>query len=165
MKCAHLTQSVSTLGGGISEVVRALSKAQEEAGDEPKVLSVNDPGGAIGPWPAGALDLLDSRKFPGMQFIPNLDKTLDRSMPDVLHTHGLWTYLSIAVPRWAKRHNRPYIVSPHGMLDVWALNRSRAKKRIASTLYERRHLSRASCLHALCQSCLLYTSPSPRDRG
>jgi len=152
MTPAHLTQSVSTLGGGISEAVRALSKAQELAGDMPKVLSVKDQGGSISPWPAGAPDLLDSRKFPGMQVIPDLDKALDRSMPDVLHTHGLWSYLSIAVPRWAKTHHCPYIVSPHGMLDVWALNRSWAKKRIASTLYERRHLGRASCLHALCQS-------------
>ena len=33
MNCTHLTQAVSTSGGGISEVVRALTMAQQDAGD------------------------------------------------------------------------------------------------------------------------------------
>ena len=46
----------------------------------------------------------------------------------------------------------PYIVSPHGMLDSWALENSQLKKKVAAALYERRHLKRAACLHALCAS-------------
>ncbi|BDS07654.1 poly(glycerol-phosphate) alpha-glucosyltransferase [Oceaniferula spumae] len=152
MNCLHLTQSVSTLGGGISEVVRALSFAQTDAGLSTKVLSVRDQGDPISPWPNGSPRLLESRKFPGMQVIPGLNTAMDSSSPNVIHTHGLWTYLSVAVPRWAKRYGRPYVVSPHGMLDAWALNRSRTKKQLASILYERRHLAGAACLHALCQS-------------
>jgi len=38
------------------------------------------------------------------------------------------------------------------MLDSWALENSRLKKKVASALYERRHLKRAACLHALCAS-------------
>ena len=41
------------------------------------------------------------------------------------------------------------MVSPHGMLDPWALNNSRWKKRISASLYENRHLRGATCLHAL----------------
>jgi glycosyltransferase involved in cell wall biosynthesis len=40
-------------------------------------------------------------------------------------------------------------VSPHGMLDPWALENSRWKKRAAAALYENRHLRGAACLHAL----------------
>jgi poly(glycerol-phosphate) alpha-glucosyltransferase len=36
------------------------------------------------------------------------------------------------------------------MLDPWALRNSAWKKRLASVLFERTHLRRASCLHALC---------------
>ena len=36
------------------------------------------------------------------------------------------------------------------MLDEWALNHSKLKKRLAARLFENRHLKGASCLHALC---------------
>ena len=152
MKVTHLTQAVSTSGGGISEVVRALSIAQQDAGDQPRVLSVEDDGVAISPWPAGSPEFLSACHFPGMIVLPGMDERLDQINPEVLHTHGLWTYLSIGVPRWARKHDRPYIVSPHGMLDSWALDNSRLKKKVAVALYERRHLRRAACLHALCRS-------------
>ena len=152
MNCTHLTQAVSTSGGGISEVVRALTVAQVQAGDSPRVLSIEDDGEAIGPWPAGSPDFLSACHFPGMIVLPDMDERLDQINPQVLHTHGIWTYLSIGVPRWARKHNCPYIVSPHGMLDSWALENSRLKKKVAAALYERRHLKRAACLHALCAS-------------
>ena len=152
MNCTHLTQAVSTSGGGISEVVRALSSAQRDAGDSPRVLSIEDDGEAIGPWPAGSPEFLSACHFPGMIVLPDMDERLDQINPQVLHTHGIWTYLSIGVPRWARKHNCPYIVSPHGMLDSWALENSRLKKKVAAALYERRHLKRAACLHALCAS-------------
>ena len=152
MKITHLTQSVSTAGGGISEAVRSLSMAQVQGGDTARVLSVQDGGEAIGPWPEGSPEFLAATHLPGMIALPDLTQRLDTIVPDVLHTQGLWTYLSIGVPRWAKRNNRPYIVSPHGMLDKWALNHSRWKKRVAAALYEKRHLYGASCLHALCAS-------------
>ena len=152
MKVTHLTQAVSTSGGGISEVVRALSSAQRDAGDSPKVLSIEDDGEAIGPWPEGSPEFLATCHFPGMILMPDLDERLDEIKPQVLHTHGIWTYLSIGVPRWARRNHKPYVVSPHGMLDSWALNNSKLKKKLAGLLYERRHLRGASCLHALCAS-------------
>ena len=152
MNCTHLTQAVSTSGGGISEVVRALSMAQQDAGDQPRVLSVEDDGEAIAPWPTGSPEFLSACHFPGMIVLPDMDERLDQINPEVLHTHGIWTYLSIGVPRWARKHDRPYIVSPHGMLDEWALGNSKTKKMLAAALYERRHLRRAACLHALCAS-------------
>ena len=152
MNFTHLTQAVSTSGGGISEVLRALSSAQKDAGDSPKVLSIEDDGEAIEPWPQGSPEFLAACHFPGMILMPDLDERLDQIKPQVLHTHGIWTYLSIGVPRWSRKNHKPYIVSPHGMLDAWALDNSKIKKKLAAALYERRHLRGAACLHALCQS-------------
>jgi glycosyltransferase involved in cell wall biosynthesis len=152
MNFTHLTQAVSTSGGGISEVLRALSSAQKDAGDFPKVLSIEDDGEAIEPWPQGSPEFLAACHFPGMILMPDLDERLDQINPQVLHTHGIWTYLSIGVPRWSRKNHKPYIVSPHGMLDAWALDNSKIKKKLAAALYERRHLRGAACLHALCQS-------------
>jgi glycosyltransferase involved in cell wall biosynthesis len=152
MNFTHLTQAVSTSGGGISEVLRALSSAQKDAGDFPKVLSIEDDGEAIEPWPQGSPEFLAACHFPGMILMPDLDERLDQINPQVLHTHGIWTYISIGVPRWSRKNHKPYIVSPHGMLDAWALDNSKIKKKLAAALYERRHLRGAACLHALCQS-------------
>jgi glycosyltransferase involved in cell wall biosynthesis len=152
MNFTHLTQAVSTSGGGISEVLRALSSAQKDAGDFPKVLSIEDDGEAIEPWPQGSPEFLAACHFPGMILMPDLDERLDQINPQVLHTHGIWTYLSIGIPRWSRKNHKPYIVSPHGMLDAWALDNSKIKKKLAAALYERRHLRGAACLHALCQS-------------
>lgn len=46
----------------------------------------------------------------------------------------------------------PYVVTPHGMLDPWALAHRRWKKRLAGLAFETRHLRGAACLHALCVS-------------
>lgn len=152
MRISHLSQSVSTLGGGISEAIRALAMAQESVGADVSVMSVRDAGGDLAPWPQGEPIWLRHQKLPGMLRLPDLSEKLDKADPDITHVHGLWTWLSVGVPRWAARRKRPAIVSPHGMLDAWALNQSRWKKRIARAAFERQHLESAACLHALCQS-------------
>ena len=75
MNITHLSQSATTSGGGISEVLRALSVAQSDAGDEPRVLSVEDDGEAIGPWPEGSPEFLNACHFPFLEIvIPNFLK-------------------------------------------------------------------------------------------
>src|SRR5262249_33235072 len=56
---------------------------------------------------------------------------------------------SADVVAWS-RGTKPYVISPHGMLDPWAIANSAFKKRIARFLYEDRHLREAACIHALC---------------
>jgi glycosyltransferase involved in cell wall biosynthesis len=90
--------------------------------------------------------LLGPRRF---GYAPRLAGQLSAADLDLLHAHGLWMYPSIASLGWARKQRRPYIVSPHGMLDGWALHNSAWKKRIAAALFERRHLNGAACLHAL----------------
>ena len=82
-------------------------------------------------------------------YSPSLTDRLFSGGLDLVHTHGVWMYPSIASQRWARRERRPYIVSPHGMLDSWALAQSRWKKRVAGALFENDHLTGAACLHAL----------------
>jgi poly(glycerol-phosphate) alpha-glucosyltransferase len=84
-------------------------------------------------------------------FSPELTKTLAGSALDLLHVHGAsWIFPSIASLTWQLRFKRPYIVTPHGGLNTWALHQSALRKRLAGMLYENAHLSRADCLHALC---------------
>jgi poly(glycerol-phosphate) alpha-glucosyltransferase len=72
--------------------------------------------------------------------------------PHLIHTHGIWIYSSMATHAYAKRLRIPYMISPHGMLDPWAVRNSRWKKIPAYWLYERAHLHGASVMRALCES-------------
>jgi poly(glycerol-phosphate) alpha-glucosyltransferase len=72
--------------------------------------------------------------------------------PDLVHTHGLWIFPSIATNQYCHPRGVPYVISPHGMLDPWAVRHSRWKKAIAHFFYEGAHLREAFCLRALCEA-------------
>ena len=84
-------------------------------------------------------------------FTPALARELAEFGPDLVHTHGLWRYPSLAAIRYCRSREVPHLISPHGMLDPWAMRHSRWRKLVAWHLYEQAHLSGARCLHALCE--------------
>jgi glycosyltransferase involved in cell wall biosynthesis len=66
---------------------------------------------------------------------------------DVVHTHGAWTYVNILVCRLAEQLNKPYVISPHGMLDEWPMRQKKLKKRIFLALVGNKWLAGASQIH------------------
>lgn len=81
-------------------------------------------------------------------YAPGLSGTLHNLKPELLDVQGLWTYASALSLRYHRRHQTPYVVTPHGMLDPWARENSRWKKRAARVLFEDAHLAAAFCLRA-----------------
>jgi len=142
---------VSRAAGGVFHAVRNLT---QEMGCQrrylPSVIGIDDGNARLdrplwGKIETNALPTQGPRAF---GYAPSMSTILQRQDSDLLHVHGLWMYPSVAATRWGRR-GKPYVVSPHGMLDPWALNNSRWKKRICAALYENRHLRGAACLHAL----------------
>lgn len=82
-------------------------------------------------------------------YAPGLARALGDARLDLLHLHGIWQYPSLAASRWAARTGRPYLISPHGMLDPWITARGQWKKRFARDAWERRSWRRAHAFHAL----------------
>lgn len=70
---------------------------------------------------------------------------------DIVHLHSLWQYPSILLNQLNKGKKFKKIVSPHGMLDPWALNNNKIRKAISLFLYEKKNLNTADCIHALCE--------------
>src|SRR5690606_12114387 len=145
---------LSRAGGGVSVAVSALSRSLRTASAELHVVGLQDP-----QWPLDAYEwqgiptsALSIQGPSAIGYAPKASTQLRNIDPAIIHTHGIWTYPSLAVSRWSSRTGRPYIVSPHGMLDSWAMRHARWKKAIARRLYENAHLRGASCLHALCES-------------
>ena len=145
IKIAVLAGDVSPAGGGVASAVTALYRALCEDGDFCVTLFGRN-GDPSPQWPnLASVDIGGRGKF---GYSPSLWSRLNGSAFDLLHVHGLWTYGSVVAQRW-RRYRRPTMVSPHGMLDAWALAKSGWKKRIAGALFERRNIANATCIHAL----------------
>jgi len=82
-------------------------------------------------------------------YAPDMVAALLQANLDCLHLHGLWMYPSRAGALWARQTRKPYLISPHGMLDRWVTSRSRLKKAVARFGYERDSWRRATMMHAL----------------
>lgn len=153
MKVTHLLASVSRANGGIAESVCRLAQSlQAHTSTELSVVSLRDPFSEEDtprwrPLMPKCLPVVGPR---AIGYAPELAPTLRAINPDLIHVAGLWMYPSLAQRVWAQRTGRPYIISPHGMLDPWALRNSAWKKKLAAVLFERDHLQGAACLHALC---------------
>ncbi len=154
MKAALVTSSLSRAGGGVSAVVEDLSRALLAVGPDVRVIGLRDAQWPIKSteWNGAPASALTVRGPSALGYAPTALARLQDIDAAIVHTHGLWTYPSRAVSLWGSRTRRPYIVSPHGMLDGWALRHSRWKKTIAARLYENAHLRGAACLHALCEA-------------
>jgi poly(glycerol-phosphate) alpha-glucosyltransferase len=155
IKVANLTASISRQNGGIFDAVLRLTQSHNRQKFDERVFGLRDASTDAdlpkwAPVPATAFAATGWRKPIG--YSPKFAETLHEFFPEVCHTHGLWVYTSVATKEFCTKTNRPYLVSPHGMLDPWALQNSRWKKLIAWTWFEGAHLRGARCLRALCQS-------------
>jgi len=152
MKIIHLTGSVSRAAGGLFESVRHLSQGVAATGFNynVSVIGTQDDYTALDiacwrPILTGTHAIYGPKRF---GYAYGLIGDLFASNPDIVHLHGVWQYGSVAVLRWARRFRRPYIISPHGMVEPWAMQQSRIKKRVAWWLFQRRCLENAACLRA-----------------
>jgi glycosyltransferase involved in cell wall biosynthesis len=68
--------------------------------------------------------------------------------PDILHDNGIWLPHNHRLAELARQRNLMRVVSTRGMLETWAMNHKRLKKKAAWWLYQRRDLCRASYHHA-----------------
>ena len=153
MKVGFLVSSVSREAGGFFQSVRGLAKAVMSTSTTASVFGISDEQSAVDlpAWRPLSVETFRPQ-FRAWGYSNQLVSALIAADLDILSTHGLWKYSSVASRRWHRRTGRPYIVHPEGMLESWALRNAKWKKRIAALLYENRHLHDASCLRALCEA-------------
>lgn len=154
VKTAMITASVSRHAGGVFESVRRMSQCLvRDHGLQVELLGLKD---EATEWDRPLWHPIEPQVFPpqgpvSFGYARGFQRALNSLETDLIHVQGLWMYPSVASSRWQRRSAKPCLISPHGMLDPWALNHARWKKRLAGLLYQNAHLRRASCLHALCE--------------
>lgn len=143
--------SLSRSAGGLFESVRQRALGYVHAGHHVEVFGLADQftEADIGAWDPLRPLVLPTLGGSAGGFSPKLGRALEAQRFDVIHQHGVWQAFSAAVSRIRRRKGTPVMISPHGMLDPWAVRNSAWKKRIASALYERENLAGAACIHAL----------------
>lgn len=83
-----------------------------------------------------------------LDFSFELEKKLDYSAANLFHGHALWNLPIHQMVKIARKKDKPYIISIHGMLHPWSLKQSNLKKKVAMFLYQHNALCHATCLHA-----------------
>lgn len=152
MKILYLSPSLSRIAGGIFEIEKSLAQGLHRRNVE--IV-------AVGRWDSkweldkGSWEPVDATCFPSswpqsFSRSRSLGRYIERNAHDFdfLHLHALWLHTSILTNRWFRLTQRPYVVTPNGMLDPWAMKHRSWKKLLALAFFERKLLRNAACLHA-----------------
>lgn len=151
MKVCLVTAHLSRAAGGLNHSVPGLALALEKLDHcESYVVGVTD-----------RLNPLDHREWgtnvhahnqygpQAFGWAPAISTTLYALSPHIIDAQGLWMYPALATLQYAKRTGCPYVITPRGMLDPWALARSDWKKRLVCRWFQGAHLRGAACIRAL----------------
>lgn len=145
-----LTPKMSSAAGGIASSVPSLAYGLSAFSElDVHVLGTQDPSD-----PAAALNWGPQIQAFPLAFPAALQRAQGMSValrildPAVLDVQGLWSWASIVSLAHWRQTRRPYIITPHGMLDPWARRRSWWKKALYSAFTETAHLRHAHCLRA-----------------
>lgn len=95
--------------------------------------------------------VIPSPRFRRFGYSASLYNFLQNSSHEIFHGNGLWQYPVHATAKAARKKNKPYIISPHGMLYPEALLNSAWFKKLAMFLYQKKDLKKATVLHATCK--------------
>jgi len=152
---AQISDKVSRQAGGMFESVRGLARGVDgHCGWRACVVGLEDSNTAedMHDWEGLETHVL-TRAIPGpLGGAEAIARRLKEISPDVVHLHGLWGPSSKAAHSLLRAKSRPAIViSPRGMLEPWAMQRSRLKKWVAWKVWVGELIRRADCLHALCE--------------
>ena len=85
-------------------------------------------------------------------FADALEGRYQNGLLSLIHQHGMWLRSSHEVTTVANKHEVPLVLSPRGMLEPWAINNSKWKKKLAWAMYQKRDLEKVTAFHATAQS-------------
>jgi len=155
MRIEHAVPSLGESGGGPPRSVSQLCNALCQQGSSIGIVTAGALYDPMLPLDAGIqLTKLEERaaSFSGRLSAADFGWALDavhQTTPiSVVHQHGIWLRSSHSVTNFAYRNGLPLVVAPRGMLEPWAINNSRWKKKLAWMLYQKRDLQRATAFHA-----------------
>lgn len=147
--------------GGTSKVVRELASSLAHIqGVEVDIITTNANNGKLAPvelnqWKvlAAGCRICYFSSWHRQDFIMSLDILLwfirHSRKYDLIHTHTIFSPLISLIGWLCKVMAIPYVVTPHGMLEPWALEYKAPKKRLYFNIIEKNHIEQASAIQSI----------------
>jgi glycosyltransferase involved in cell wall biosynthesis len=152
LRVLFVTTAIDRSGAGLFEAVNGLAT---------RLISPN-PGAALTVVSVSSTELTQeqraawngveivaeraSSRIGGIRAIYRSLARLSSNNYDLIHAHGLWDGAAVASAAWAKRNKKPFVLSPHGMLEPWAFEHKMYKKAVPWLLWEKRAITAATVI-------------------
>ncbi len=151
MRILHVLPSYAVDWGGPPKIAYQIAEGTRHT-NQVDILCSYTPGEKLVNMPAGVRLISCKRNWFHRfwrGYSPEMKVYLQHHLHeyDIVHVHEIWLYHLYAVGTVAIPKKVPFIVTPHGELDEWALNYKGAKKKFFSWLFQKRILKKASAIH------------------
>jgi glycosyltransferase involved in cell wall biosynthesis len=159
MRILIVAPYVSTTYGGPGKVVVEITEALAQSGVEVDLITTNANGDSplqvpLNIWlekPGYRIQYFPSWNRRDLIWSTSLLQWLFQNVHnyDVVHTHCLFMPI-VSAANWICRSRRvPFVMTPHGMLEPWALTQKAWKKKLYYTAIEQPALRLAKAIHVL----------------
>jgi glycosyltransferase involved in cell wall biosynthesis len=137
MKVLNVVGSLDQRSGGPLRAVLNLSAMSAPLGLHSEILGLGPVSIPDNPVASELIQSLPFSKSISYGYVPALRQWCRDNLSnyDAVILHGLWMYPNWAVSRECIRARIPYIVFPHGMLDLWSVHGQGVLKRIKKKVY------------------------------
>ncbi|SDH05722.1 glycosyltransferase [Pseudonocardia oroxyli] len=142
----HVSPSFARRDGGPSEVLRNLPSVLTNRGYTIS-LATTDKGAERGEAADFPNAHIARARWPNSwTFSPSLVRPLSNliAQADLVHIHSVNTFPTAAAIHLALHLKKPFIIEPHGAMDDYHWNQSRAQKELYTLLIERRAFQRSA---------------------
>jgi glycosyltransferase involved in cell wall biosynthesis len=156
MRVLHVTPSIGPLRGGPSVAMTTIATALRDAGIDVDIATTNDNDSELLTVPIGEpVDVNGIRywyfqrtsyPYTSSAGLANWLR-VNTANYDVIHTHGLFTFSTVAAASTARRNRKPYVLRPLGTLARYGVQQHPLLKRTSWLLFERRMLKQAAAVH------------------
>ena len=153
MTVLHTVASLDPRAGGPSRTVSALCAALGEQSASVELVTTDAGGKARAMTPPE--EAVQTTFVPShplctriWQFCQATRSRIRQNEAALVHDHGVWLLTNAASYYAAKAEDVPYVLTPRGMLEPWALNHNAWKKNLVWYAYQHRILKGAALLHA-----------------
>lgn len=149
----HTVGSLDPAAGGPSRTVIAMCDALAASGMSVQIVTAAARGGRKALQPQReAINVTTVPATPvwtrARQFYQQVRSHLGQGSKSLVHDHGVWLATNGASFRAATAAGVPYVLTPRGMLEPWALEHRAWKKKVAWYTYQRYIVHGAALLHA-----------------
>ncbi|MGY6648123.1 glycosyltransferase [Wenyingzhuangia sp. IMCC45574] len=152
MKVVHFIASIDKTGGGTTSYMKLLAEELAKFNFEQMVVSglskkpVEIKGVEVKFFESNSLTPFQNTRVKKLKV--EYLSFLKKECPNLVHINGLWNYENSLFQKSAEELGIKVIISPHGMLEPYILNRNPLKKKLALLLYQNKSLKKAVALHA-----------------